>query len=145
MQQVGGIEDSSAPPGDLLVAQAVDLVQKLLLPAPGIDQVGMRVAERRKEHALFGIDHLVGGDLAQLVHAPVSRKTVVVNQQPRIVEAFQPVHLRTADPETARRFDADDAADIFHQQLHSVCRNWIEASIWGYITSSLSMNGTRCR
>ena len=145
MQQVGGIEDSPAPPGDLFVAQAVDLVQKLLFAAPGIDQMGVRIAERREKHAPFGIDHPVGGDLAQLVHASVSRETVVVDQQPRIGETLQPVHLRAADPEAARRFDADDAADILHQQFHSVCRNWIEASIWGYITSSLSMNGTRCR
>ena len=51
VQPVGGVENAPAPPGDLLVRQTVDLVQKLPLAAPGVDQVGVRVAERREEHA----------------------------------------------------------------------------------------------
>ena len=145
MQQGGGIEDSPAPTGDLLVRQTVDLVQKLPFAASGVDQMGVRVAERRKEHAPFGIDDLVGGDVAQGVHASEGRETAVVSQQPRVVERVQFVHVGAAVAQTARRFDADDAGDVLHQQFHRPRRNRTEASIWGYITSSLSMKGTRRR
>ena len=145
VQQVGRIEDTSAAAGYLLVAQAVDLVEKLPFAASGIDQVGVRVAERRKEHAPCRVDDLVGGDVAQRVHASERRETAVFSQQPRVVEHAQLVHVGTAAAQTARRFDADDAGDVLHQQSHRPRRNRTEASIWGYITSSLSMKGTSLR
>ena len=145
VQQVGGIEDAPAAAGDLLVGQAVDLVEELLFAAPGVDQVGVRVAERRKEHAPCRVDDLVGGDVAQRVHASERRETAVFGQQPRVVERAQLVHVGAAAAQTARRFDADDAGDVLHQQSHRPRRNRTEASIWGYITSSLSMKGTSLR
>ena len=145
VQPVGGVENAPAPPGDLLVRQTVDLVQKLPLAAPGVDQVGVRVAERRKEHASCRVDDLVGGDVAQRVHASERRETAVFSQQPRVVERAQLVHVGAAAAQTARRFDADDAGDVLHQQSHRPRRNRTEASIWGYITSSLSMKGTSLR
>jgi len=132
VQPVGGIENAPAPPGDLLVRQTVDLVQKLPLAAPGVDQVGVRVAERRKEHAPCRVDDLVGGDVAQRVHASERRETAVFSQQPQRVERAQLVHVGAAAAQTARRFDADDAGDVLHQQSHRPRRNRTEASIWGY-------------
>ncbi len=45
-----------------------------------------------------------------------------------------------------RRAQADDAGDVGYEQLHQKrAGNWIDDSIWGYITSSLSMNGTHLR
>ena len=110
-----------------------------------INQVGVRVAERRKEHAPCRVDDLVGGDVAQRVHASERRETAVFGQQPRVVERAQLVHVGAAAAQTARRFDADDAGDVLHQQSHRPRRNRTEASIWGYITSSLSMKGTSLR
>ena len=52
VQAVGGIQDAAAPLGDLFVAQAVDLVQELLFAASGINQMGMRIAERREKACL---------------------------------------------------------------------------------------------
>ena len=145
VQQVGGIEDAPAAACDLLVSQAVDLVEELLFAAPGIDQVRMRIAERREKHPAPGVDHLVRGHLAQRIHAPEGCDTPVVGQQPGIVERLQPIHLPTAQAEAAGGLDPDDRTDVLYQQPHSVRRNWMEDSIWGYITESLSMNGTRLR
>ena len=59
-QPIGRVENTAASTGDLFVAQAVNLIQKLLLAAACIDEVRMRVAERGKERATLGIEHLVG-------------------------------------------------------------------------------------
>ena len=48
MQPVGRVEDAAAPTGYLGVAQSADLVDELALAAVGIDEVGVRVAERRE-------------------------------------------------------------------------------------------------
>ena len=85
------------------------------------------------------------GQLAQRIHAPEGCDTPVVGEQPGIVERLQPIHLPAAQAEAAGGLDPDDRTDVLYQQPHSVRRNWMEDSIWGYITESLSMNGTRLR
>ena len=57
--QVRRIENAAAPGRDLLIAQAVDLVEKLARPAAGIDDMRMAVAERRHHHAPFRVYDLV--------------------------------------------------------------------------------------
>ena len=145
MQSVGGVQDAASAARDLLVRKAVDLVQKLLLAAPGVDQVGVRVAERREEYPARGIDDAVGIRLAELGHAAERRNALSVSQQPCVVERVEAVHLRTAAAQAALRLDTDDPSDVLDQQFHRSRRNSTDAAMWGYITSSLSMNGTRRR
>ena len=145
MQPVGGVQDAASAACDLLIRKAVDLVQKLLLAAPGVDQVGVRVAERREEHPARGIDDAVGIRLAEIRHAAERRNALSVGQQPGVVERVEAVHLRTAAAQAALRLDTDDPSDVFDQQFHRSRRNSTDAAMWGYITSSLSMKGTRRR
>ena len=145
VQQIGRIEDPAAPAGDLFVTQAVDLVQKLPLAAARIDQMRVRIAERRKEHPSPGVDRPVGLDLRRNGHRPECGDAARVGEQPCVVQTIQPPHLRAAQTRAALGLDPRDAGDMGHEQLHTVRRNRIDASIWGYITSSLSMNGTTRR
>ena len=114
MQPVGRVENPPAPAGDLLVREAVDLVQKLLLAASGIDQVRMRIAERGKEHAAPGVHDTVGGDPLLSAAAAEGGDAASVGEQPRVAERLHAVHLRTAQPQPPFALDADDAADIPH-------------------------------
>ena len=145
MQPVSGVKNPSAPLGNLLISQAVDLVDKLLLAASGIDQMGVRIAERREKHPATGIHRSVELPFGQGAHGPIGRNALPVGEQPGIVEGTEAVHLGAADAVATRLVDPRDAGDVPDQQSHVVRRNWIEDSIWGYITWSLSTNGTRLR
>ena len=135
VQPVGGVQDPAAAACDLLVGEAVDLVEELLLAAPGIDQMGVRVAERREEHPAFGVGHLVGRHAVERLHASEGGDPLAVGQQPGVVERFQTVHLGAADAQPPFGLNADDAADILDQQpFHRSRRNSTDAAIWGYIT-----------
>ena len=59
VQKVSGIQYSTTPCGNLLVTQTCNLVPEFSVPAAGIDNVGVRVAECRHYIASFGIDYLV--------------------------------------------------------------------------------------
>ena len=144
-EPVGGVENAAAPAGDLLVAQAVDLVQKLLFAAAGIDQMGVRIAERREERPSLGIHRFVGLDRSELRHRSEGRDAPLFGQQPCVGQFGQLGHPGTADALDACGTDADDPGDILYQQPHNERRNRIEDSIWGYITSSFSMKGTCLR
>ncbi len=145
MQPVGRVEYTAAAPRDLLVTQAVDFVQKLLFAASGVDQMGVRVAERRKEHATLGVDRLVGrGIRRQIGHAAEGDDPALFGREPCVVEGFEAVHVGARHARTTRSIDPDDRAYILNKQFHTrSCRNRIEALIWGYITWSLSTKGTR--
>ncbi len=118
VQQVGGIENPAATPGDFLVAQSVDFVQKLLLAAPGVDQMGVRIAERREKHPALGIDHPGRDARTAVVHAAESGNPPVFGEQPRIVEGLQTVHLGPAQALTPRKLDADELADVLNERSH---------------------------
>ena len=136
MQPVRGVQDAAAPAGDLLVAQAVDLIQKLLLA------VRMGVAERREEPAAAGIDPFVGR--RSLSGAEIGDPTVF-DQQPGVLQTGQFLHGGPFAPVDTRLGQSDQRADMFDQQAHNPRTNSTEAAIWGYITSSVSMKGTRSR
>ncbi len=119
VQAVGRIEYAAAAPGDLLVAQTVDLVEELLLAAAGIDDMRMRVAERRKEHAAAGIDRFVGIDLRQPAHLTVVGDDALVGDEPRVVERAHGGHVGSRDALATALVDADDRAYVFNQQSHT--------------------------
>ena len=56
VQQVGRVEDSAPTSRYLLVAQAVDLVEKLPFPASGVHDMRVAVAKRRHHHSAFRVD-----------------------------------------------------------------------------------------
>ena len=58
VEQVGGIEDAAAAPGDFLVGQAAQLVQEFTVPAAGPDDMGVAVAETGNDEAPLGIQRL---------------------------------------------------------------------------------------
>ena len=71
VQQVGGIEDSAAACGYLLVREACDLVAELAVAAAGIYDMRMRVAESRHHEAALGIDVLDACTIVILSVLPV--------------------------------------------------------------------------
>ena len=116
VQAVGGIQDAAAPLGDLFVAQAVDLVQELLFAASGINQMGMRIAERREKHASLRIDDFrVGSHLRHLVHRAVCSDTIAVGQQPGVVDLAEYIHVAPLDPKTAALVHADDLGYVLNE------------------------------
>ena len=56
MKQISGVEYAASAFCDLLVAQTVDLVNKLAFTAAGIDYMGVGVAERREYISALGVD-----------------------------------------------------------------------------------------
>ena len=110
----------------------MNLVQKLLLAAAGIDQVGMRIAERRKEHAACRIDHRV--PVGRRLPGPRSeaRDAPFFGRQPGIVDPPEPVHLGACKTLPIGRNDAGDRTDMGDEELHRYERiKRIERSIWG--------------
>ena len=104
------------PLGDLFVAQAVDLVQELLFAASGINQMGMRIAERREKHAPLRIDDFrVGSHLRHLVHRAVCSDTIAVGQQPGVVDLAEYIHVAPLDPKTAALVHADDLGYVLNE------------------------------
>ena len=59
VQKVSGIQYSTAPCGNLLVTQSCNLVPEFSVPAAGIDNVGVGVAECGHHIAAFRINDLV--------------------------------------------------------------------------------------
>ena len=69
------------------------VVDELQLARVGVDDVRMRVAERRHHHPSCGIDHTVGIHLLQLAHRPKSLYLAVLYEQVGILDGLQLSHL----------------------------------------------------
>ena len=95
MQPVGTVEDAAAAAGNLGIGQAVDFVDKLLLAAAGIHQVGVRVAKRGQHSAATGIDHLVSAH-REVALEPEVGNAAVVDKQIGIVDAVKLGHVGAA-------------------------------------------------
>ena len=139
VQQVGGIQNPTAPGGDLLVAEPVDLVQELSVPAPRIYDVRMAVAERRHHHAALGVDDGRFDKLTdrladrQIGHLAESCNLPVLDDEPGILQYTRLRHLGALLPQHARRHDPDEFTDVFDKD-HRYCscrRNWTDFSMSG--------------
>ena len=117
VEPVGGVENTPAAARYLFVAQAVDFVEELLLAAAGIDQMGVRVAERREEHPPGGIHHLCGVG-TPLGHRPEGGDAPLLGQQPGGIERLQTSHLLATQTFDAFRLDSDNRSDVLNQQSH---------------------------
>ena len=134
MQQVGGIQDPTAPGGDLLVAEPVDLVQKLSIPAPRIHDMRMAVAERRHHQAAFRVDRfpVVSVVADQIGHLPESHNLPVLDSEPGVMQHARLRHLGALLPQHARRHDSDEFTDVFDNHRYCSCRmNWTDFSMRG--------------
>ena len=90
VQTVGTVQDASATACNLGIAQSANLVDELPLAAAGIDQMGVRVAERGQHGTALGIDDGLGprgGAFPKVLHASV------LHQQPGVFQYFCLRHL----------------------------------------------------
>ena len=58
VQQVRGVQYSAAAGRDFFVRQPCELVEELAFAAPGIDQMRVRIAERRNHEAARRVDYI---------------------------------------------------------------------------------------
>ena len=95
VQEVGGIEYSTATACNLLITQPVDFIYKLPLTAAGIDYVRVGVAPRRQHHATLCIDDVVdaGGMRHAVSLASEAGEASVLNKKPGIVYDSDFCHL----------------------------------------------------
>ena len=84
-ENIGRVKDATSTASHFLVAEAANLVDKLALPASGIDDMCVRVAEGRQHHAAVGIDYLVVAS-GEVAHRAESCDYAVVKAQPGIVD-----------------------------------------------------------
>ena len=131
VEQVGAVENTSAPGGYLLITEAVYFVEELTVAGSGVDYVGVGVAECREEPTSAGVDNLFALQLASLeVRHFAERRdsSPVVDSQPGVGQLCGArFHLRSGKPLHSRREDTPDGADVEYQ--HEVARNWIDFSI----------------
>ena len=117
VQKVRRVEDSAAPRRYLLIGQAVDLVQKLAVAAPGIDQVRVAVAEARHDHAALGVDRFFAS-----LRMTGSRSEVgdaaVIDGNPGVFQHACAALCGAFHPKDALRLDAREEAYVI-DKIHS--------------------------
>ena len=85
VQAVGRVQDAPTPLGNLGIAETAYLIDKLAFAAAGVDQVCMRVAERRKHSTAASIDdHLHLGRNGIVGHRAIVADAAVIEHQPGI-------------------------------------------------------------
>ena len=110
----GGVEDAAATLGDLLVAEAADLVDELMLAGVGIDDVGVGVAEGGEEQPAGGVDHAgsTGVLACQLAHGSELFDDAVLNDEVGVLDGFQLGHFLALLAELRSRFHPHQFLDI---------------------------------
>ena len=113
MEQIGGVEDSASTGGYLLVAQAVDLVDELLLTGSGVADVGVGVAEGRYHHTALCVNYFIlwAGHRA-LGHIPETRDSFALDREVSVPQGADLVHLGALLAQNAFRNDSDQFADV---------------------------------
>ncbi len=97
MQQVGGIQDTSATGGNLLIAQPIDFIEELPGTVSGIYYMCMRVTERREHPSAMHINHfdiIAARHLPHFAHQAEVLDNLAVEQQPCIMQQGEILHLR---------------------------------------------------
>ena len=98
-EAVHRVEDSPSPFGNLLIAEAFNLVDVLDFAAAGIHDVGVRVTEGREDHPSGGSHHLDRFlDLFQHLFGKIGHLSKIVNlvahhQQVSVFNARQVAHF----------------------------------------------------
>ncbi len=113
MEQIGGVEDSASTGGYLLVAQAVDLVDELLLTGSGVADVGVGVA-RRPVSPYRPLRHyfiLWAGHRA-LGFSRNQRNSFALDREVSVPQGADLVHLGALLAQNAFRNDSDQFADV---------------------------------
>ena len=123
VQQVGGVEDAAAPGRDLFVGKPPDLVEEFPVPAAGIDDVGVAVAESRHQQAAAAVDDFLGPIARHIVAragavASVVENPAVFDPQPGVVDRPDLVHRRAFFAQDACRHDACKRSDVGEQPSH---------------------------
>ena len=113
MEQIGGVEDSASAGGYLLVAQAVDLVDELLLTGSGVADVRVRVAEGRYHHTALCVNHFIlRAGRRTIGHIPESGDSFALDCEIGVLQGADLVHLGALLAQNAFRNDSDQFADV---------------------------------
>ena len=93
----GRIEDTPSPLRDLLVAEAANLVDELMLARVGIDEVGVRVAEGREDEPSRGVHFFFHIPLSvfrfPLAHRSEGLYPAVLNEEVGVLDGLHLRHL----------------------------------------------------
>ena len=121
-RSLGRVEDAAAAFGNLLVAEAADLVNKLMLARVGIDEVGVRVAERREKQTSRSIVLIVKIQssefkirIVKIRHRSEGFDFLVLNDEVCVVKCFKLSHLLALKAHTVRAVDADYLLDVLYE------------------------------
>ena len=100
VQPVGRVEDASTSAGNVFVGQSPNLVNELSLAASGIDDMCVRVAERRQHRAALCIDGRVIFAICRFAFA-VRRFSEILDAsvfdgEPCVGDGFQMSHFFSA-------------------------------------------------
>ncbi len=121
-RRLGRIEDASSPLGDLLVAEAADLVDKLQLTRVGVDEMCVRVAEGGHHHATFHIvDTMVLGEIFAAgvrIHRAIVGDFLAFDIEESVFDSSRFGHFGTAFQKSALFFDADEFLDVDDEHNH---------------------------
>ncbi len=138
VQTVGRIQYAAAAPRYLRVAQPLDFVDKLLLAAVGIDQMGVAVAERRQHRSALGIDDVSRPDGRTVTVGAEILDFPVFNKQPCVLHRFHMSHFLAAEARFVGRQYASQHSDILDQcsfhdvallMCHKITKTFINATL----------------
>ena len=96
VQSVGRVQDASAAPRNLFVAQTANLIDKLALATAGIDNVGVAVAKRREHESALSIDS-IAIDRRNIIHRSEILDSPVFHEKPGVVNRVQLAHFASGE------------------------------------------------
>ena len=118
VQQVGGVQNSSAVRCYFRVRKSFDLVQKFLFASAGKHDMSMRVTECRQDHTAFCVNDFATLIRRKIVHLPEIGNAFIINQKPCVVQCSGFRHRRTLFSEDAFFHDSGNLPDILYQCFH---------------------------
>ena len=119
MQAVGRVQDSAAPGRDFLIGKTFDLIQELSVPASGVDDVRMAVAEGRQDQTAAAVQDF-GRFRHGASHLPESRDTAVFHQQPGVFQRTGRIHFSALFAQDPFRNDAGQRCDVGQELTHGL-------------------------
>ena len=112
-KDVGRVEYAASAPRHFLVAEAANFVDELALPASGIDDMRVRVAKGRQDHAAVGVDNLVV-PAGEVGHVAKAGNYAIFITQPGVGDALHARgHVAAAKTVYMARYDAVESRYVY--------------------------------